>query len=396
MKIKAVMLIALIIALPVTVVASPRSYGQFLKETRAQTEARISRYRAVSDREIVWVLSLQRDDGAVLLYQPHDEEEGNLNPYFACEAMLGVLSDGKLEHINAAGRYLGWHTRALLAEDGRISDYKLENGAWVPEDDGDSFDAYAADYLLLLTRYLELGGDPEAAGDWKRAALLLADRFDEVTRYGVTFVNDGFRIAYLMDNSEVWLALKSFGTLLTQDARFRKDAQLSALGERFLNLSGSIKKAVEERFWMADAQAYTVGIKKDGEIFGAPDFSDFYPDAVAQLYPAIMGVREIGEREQRLYRQICDGHDWEHGGIEGTLQYWTVMAYAAVLHGDLSRLDTYLSTYDDIVKESRHYPLHAASAGWIIRACNKRIDDINAEVGTGLADYLEWMVKGAL
>ena len=372
--------------------AGATSYNKFVEKKQAEKEEKIGYYREIAKRESDWILSLQQDNGAVLMYKPSKEESGHLNPYFACEAMLGVISDGDPAHVEAAGRYLKWHTKALIKEDGFISDYKMENGKLKSQQDGDSFDSYAAYYLLLFTEYVEKGGDLKAIGDYRKAIVLLASGFDEVLLHGVTYVRNNYRIAYLMDNTEVWEGLKRAGTLLTTDPQFAKEYRLLSAGEKFLDIADSVKNAIEERYWLKEEDVYTIGLKKSGEVFGTPDFNEFYPDAVAQLYPAIMHVRTVGGREKRLYEQVCRYHDWEHDNIEGATFHWTVMAYAAAVHADQERLDTYLEVYDTIVSESRSYPLHTATAGWIARACNLMADSIDNEKDTGFFKYIEWLI----
>ena len=367
------------------------SYRKFVNEKQAEKEEEAAYYKEIAGKETDWILSLMQDNGAVLLYESDKEGEGSINPYFACEAMIGVISDKEKEHVEAAGKYLKWHTEALLEEDGIISDYKIEDGEFISKGKSDSFDSYAAEYLLLLAKYIEADGDLNVIGDWEKAVTILSDRFEEVSKHGVTYTSSEYRAAYLMDNTEVWNAVTEFGRVLSEDEEFKDDEDMKKLSNKYLKLGNKIGDSIENKFWLSDDEFYTIALTKDGDIYGSPDLNEFYPDAIAQLYPAMMEVRPIGEREQDLYQKVCDHHSWEYDDIAETTFYWTEMSYAAVIHGDFERMDTYLDTYNDIVEESRKYPLHTASAGWIIRACNKRADIIMAEENTDLVNYIKWL-----
>ncbi len=312
---------------------------------------------------------------------------------FACQSMLGLISDNEPEHIERAGRYLNWHTNALLNEDGYITNYSMKNGALVSDEKADSFDSYAAEYILLLSEYLGRGGDPEVIGDWKEAVQLLADRFDEVTRFDVTYVNRKFRVAYLMDNTEVWEAADSLGRLLTTKKEYRSDPEFNALGRRYLSISYALKHSIPEKFYLKEENYYTVGIDGEGNNTGSPDLDDFYPDAVAQLYPAVTGFLAVKSKERELYEKVCDYHDWEKDRIEDTTFEWSVMAYAAAVHKDEERLMAYIETYRSFTEKKRSYPMHTANAGWIMRACNRAIDDLRNKKDTGFMNYIKWIFE---
>ena len=58
---------------------------------------------------------------------------GDVNPYFACMAALGLLAETKNCPITeteqkAVGRYLDWHTGVLLETDGKMGIYRKEGG----------------------------------------------------------------------------------------------------------------------------------------------------------------------------------------------------------------------------------------------------------------------------
>ncbi len=369
------------------------SYKSFLEEIEAQKLESCRRYQEASDIEAAWILSLQQEDGEVFLYEPDEGGDGYVNPYFACQAMLGVISDGKEEHIEAAGRYLGWHSASLISEGGLISDYEMDDGKLISMNDADSFDSYAAEYLLLLCEFLERSDNDDLAGDWKRAVSILSERFDEVMLDDVTYVNRKLRIAYLMDNAEVAEAAGRLGILLTTDKRFSGDKELKVLGEKYLEMADIISASIEDKYYLGEGEGYTIGIYHDGENEGAPDFSDFYPDAVAQLYPAITGVCSIGDREQALYNKVCAFHNWSGEKIKDTTFEWSVMSYAAAVFGDRVRLDNYLDIYEKNTRDDRSYPMHTANAGWVMRACNRAIEDINSEDNTSLKAYIKWLIE---
>jgi len=368
----------LMLLLPASVGLSYRSYVEEMEKTRDEQK---SFYREIIDEESSWISGLQLDNGAVLLYEPDNGSQGHINPYFACQAMLGLVSDPEGRYLDQVGKYLSWHTDRIIEGNGTVTDYDVENGELVSTGKADSFDSYAAEYILLLSEYLKRSGQvPDASQD--TALRLLAGGFEEVLLNDVTYVNNKMRIAYFMDNNEVLEAVQ----LLEDRPEYEK-------------VKAVLQTSVPERFYMADKGLYSVGIGNDGMLTGEPDLTDFYPDALAQLYPVVTGVvSPKGEREKRLYEQVCSLYRWEEGDDLSENFDWSVMCYVAACMSDIERTDKYLGLYREDVKKDRSYPMHTANAGWVMRCCSKRMEQIDEEYEskTKFGTYINWLIGEVL
>ncbi len=342
---------------------------------RAELEMQIAHYRAFSDAEAEYILRNQLDCGALLVYETEKRDHGYINPYFACQAVIGLLSDPTEERLKAAERYLRWHTEMLLRQNGRITDFDWEDGA-LTEKEPDSVDAYAGKYLTLLAAYVRVGGDIGAIGGWDKAVSLLLGILEDLSLGGCVFVDDGFRVAYLMDNAEVWQGCRAAAELVRKHSGDRDAARQA---ERFDLLADEILGSVETLFWDPDSFTYHVGISKSMAPVPFQGYASFYPDCIAQLYPAIAGLCGTEGRERALYGGICRHHDWEKGPIEDSTFDWSVMAYAAALFKDTRRLDSFLRYYADKAGRSRSYPMHTANAGWVMEACSVEIGLLREE-----------------
>ena len=82
------------------------------------------------DQRKKWILENQGSEGEIYM---NGSKAGDVNPYFACMAALGLLAETKNCPITeteqkAVGRYLDWHTGVLLETDGKMGIYRKEGG----------------------------------------------------------------------------------------------------------------------------------------------------------------------------------------------------------------------------------------------------------------------------
>ena len=87
----------------------------------------------VMAREKQWILENQGDDGEIYM---NGRNPGDINPYFACHAALGLLestgdravSDAELRSVR---RYLNWHAAQLLTSGGQRGTHRKEGTTFV-------------------------------------------------------------------------------------------------------------------------------------------------------------------------------------------------------------------------------------------------------------------------
>jgi hypothetical protein len=288
--------------------------------------------------------------------------------------MLGLTSDPEKKYLDNVQKYLNWHTGELIKYGGLIPDYDYVDGKLIGKDDYDSVDAYVAKYLILLAAYHYSGGDIDRIIGWEQIVFRLMDIYDSIFLNDLIYSNYNFRVAYLMDNAEVYQSCIAVYHLLQDFSG--KNADFKELSERYLDMAEKIEDAVDNRFWDPDSSTYIIGFSKALQPLAFTSYDSFYPDCVAQLYPVITGLYGIGGREKQLYKNICEAHQWEDSHIEGSTFEWAEMAYVASLFNDTERLDKYLEYYTDLTNKSRFYSMHTSNAGWIMTACSNEIKKI--------------------
>ena len=129
--------------------------GSFLQNLRKEIDARQKWLETVLTGEKKWILENQGPEGEFYM---NGSKAGDVNPYFACMAALGLLAETKNCPITetekkAVGRYLDWHTGILLETDGKMGIYRKESGKLIYKEKADSEDGYLGMYLFLMGKY---------------------------------------------------------------------------------------------------------------------------------------------------------------------------------------------------------------------------------------------------
>ena len=327
----------------------------------------LPKIEAVSQRareEKNWILECQGKKGEIYL-----SGGSSVNPYFACLAVQGLLSgEVREEDLAAAQAYLDWHCRKFLDWDGEVPDFEIKGGRETTKEP-DSVDAYVAVFLSLLCRKAELTGSLSTRE--VQAVRLGLKKLEELTTDGLTVVRKGDGRAYYMDNLEVLAAYQDLQRAAGQVK------ELTDLGKTAEARARSTADAIQTYLWNEEEQRYEVGIQTDGRVMEADVSNEFYPGGVIQVYGAAWGVPlSDWERARMLYKRFCGDFPWEDMK-QGTF-YWSELALAAAELGDLERAEKYLETYRTLVEDSRSWPLHVGTAGWMASACG-RMEEIYRE-----------------
>lgn len=345
------------------------------QQQERQEEIRV--YTTVAEAEAEWIRDNQTSQGAILLYQEEKKVPESVNPYFACQAALGLLAYPTDENLEAVEKYLKWHTAEVLAHDGVISDYSYDDGELESTDEADSVDSYAAEYLLLLTEYAKAtkadNGIEEIDG-WYDAVVQIHSVLESVTEDDITYTDEELKLAYLMDNCEVYEACRAIAEELTDGTL--ADYDVDDEGKWYTSFSEDVREAASKAFYKKKNKSFSYAVFGDGKDTGEPDFEEFYPDCVAQLYPVFTGMTERDDAMDTLYNKVGESFDWQQGKTGGTFQ-WSVMSSIAISFSDRESADEYLKCYTDLVEESREYPMHTANAGWVMRTCGQISKQIN-------------------
>ena len=367
------------------------------EEKKQEYRNKIEYYKAIVEVEKKWISENQVANGALLYYK---EKTGTTSvvPYFsntAAKSLLGQTFDA--DHKDVILKYLNWYFSHLNNKEqdkingaGTIYNYKImmKNNSIVSEESTnkyDSVDSYAASFLMLLNSYYEKTEDTHYIIDNMDKIFIIIDALENtIDSNGLSKTDEEARIKYLMDNTEVNMALKDTINLLEVLSQ-KKEYQDSAYYNKGNDLINELTKlkskntsAIEENLWNQDENRYEIGLDKNNKKFDFIGWNNFYSDAVAQLFPIAFGVIEPeSERARALYETFCNEYQWEnfeHYINKDSSFYWSVLAYVGAVMGDETRVNKFISYYSDNIAIDHKYPLYIADSGWYIMACDKMIE----------------------
>ena len=347
------MMVLLIFCITVCIAFMFAYYQNLRKEIAVRQEW----LETVLTREKKWILENQGPEGEIYM---NGSKAGDVNPYFACMAALGLLAETKNcpmteTEQKAVGRYLDWHTGILLETDGKMGIYRKEGEKLIYREKADSEDGYLGMYLFLMGEYLEKTESTELPESWEKGIRLALKKLQSLMQDGITQVSEENTTAYLMDNLEVWKGLYKLEQAGVEDARLIRE------------LRGKLQAQIENTFWDDETQKWS--IIRDCDLY---DPTEFYPDGVAQIYPLIYGFPVKEKRTQKkLYVQFTEKFQWQKLSERSTKFLWTMTGMAAAQVGDVKRLMELLRNYKTEYCAERKYPLYTGEAGWICMECEK-------------------------
>ena len=335
-----------------------------------------------------WLIENQLSDGALPMYLAKDGD-ASIVPYFSSIATLAIMEYRQDEEsLEAVESYYNWYFDHLNTDDdglaGSIYDYKAEikDKIVISEEskaDYDSADSYAALFLMSLESYIKAGGD-------KDYIILHRNEIDTIInlilslidRDGLCRVSETNHTKYLMDNCEVAAGLNSAAGILSEIylkeySVFSKEFWNTA--RRIIDLRKTRKAllaAIESKMWNEDRQVYEIGIDKHDDVLEYDMDYDFYPDAVAQIFPIVFGVLSPqSQRSRQLYEDFSDKYKWEeleHYKINDSSFYWGITAYCGAIMSDSEKVNQYISSFVSEAAPEYRYPAYNADIAWVVLA----------------------------
>jgi hypothetical protein len=322
-------------------------------------------YRADLRTALAWVDRQQLADGAIL-YGTNEIE-----PYYANIAAAGMaVEPSQLPRVRA---WMNWYVTHLNARDrwglsGTIYDYRYARGAEIPLRKADSVDSYAATFFTLA-RALYDGGDSVS-----RAYVVsirpqleeMAAMLTHVTQPdGMTIALPDYPVAYVMDNSEVYRGLSDLAYL--ESAAFANGPRARAYAARARRVAGGIAT-----LWSPLRGTYESGRQEPRGPSMPSKWTRWYPDATAQLFPALQGViAPQSPRAAALWAAFnAAWPQWDElkNGDPGGFP-WALVGTAAVVQGDDARAAAFArSVRDRYAREGFPFPWYVAESGWYARA----------------------------
>ncbi|ODV42545.1 hypothetical protein AWV79_25860 [Cupriavidus sp. UYMMa02A] len=211
----------------------------------------------------------QRHDGAITTYFNGDSSD----PYFAAKALLAA-QDAGMTTRTAATSWIAWLLPRQHA-DGRFDRYCMKDQRFISCQEADADDALMAVWMELLVRSAPPKGMRSA---WQAS-------FDKASRYldtlrdpssGIYLISAKLQVALLMDNVEVSSAFKA-----ASDYHRRQGDAVGAAG--WMRKAEQLDKDILRAFWRPN-KGYLVSTQPRSQ-------SEFYPDAVAQIFPILADIR---------------------------------------------------------------------------------------------------------
>ncbi|MBR5233383.1 MAG: hypothetical protein IKW03_04150 [Clostridia bacterium] len=324
------------------------------------------------ETERAYIAGNQIENGAIpMTYNANAEL--NVNPYFACYAVLALLDDAET-YADEAKAYFEWHFAHLNTEktdyagvDGTIYDHLItvENGIVTGEKmhprKYDSSDSYAAIFLTVLNKYYKETGDAEYIISKRNEISRVVNAMTATMHNGLAFACPDYKIKFLMDNSEVYEGAVN-GTELFEKVICPADSSYNKTLDICKDTAEKVSNAIETKMWDYSKGYYQTALNPSGTNAAKVSWTSFYPSATSQLFAISCGViSPETERAKNLYATFCEYHDWEHLNFNSEFCWGSVVIAAAKMN-DKDRVITYAESYNE--KFGDHaYPLYSGDAG---------------------------------
>jgi hypothetical protein len=248
----------------------------------------------------------------------------SVEPYFPTKALI-VAHDAGLDVRAPALAWIDW-LRGRQHPDGRFARYCGGPGAWTACGEADADDAMLALWMQLLYAMAPAGG---LATEWVATAIAAESYLDTIRdpSSGVYHISRSQPHALFMDNVEVYAALR-------ESSAARRRYGDSAHADRLAASADRLALAIDRAFGKDGRSEYKVSMQTGS----APAF---YPDAVAQTYPWLIGFPSHQSRHRNDFRQWLRkyGDRWTSAELDYP---WGLVALTAARVGELDTATAWL------------------------------------------------------
>lgn len=253
----------------------------------------------------------QRPDGAITVHP----QEGRVDPYFAIKALWAARQMGDA----AAPETHAWINWLLPRQkvNGSFARYCEQPSGWQACDEPDADDSLLAMWIELLHEAAPRNMPPAWAASVRRAETALQQLQDP--RTGVYRAGPRISDALLMDNAEVYAALRRVGEL-------QKQAGDSREGERHLAQARALRLAMAKVFQPNGKELLRWSSGDDSSI-------TFYPYALGHLYPWLHGMNTEGFGTIMSWQNWLDRYGEQWLTRSGDSYAWGLVALLALRQG---------------------------------------------------------------
>lgn len=367
------------------------AYPYFARPKINEHNQAIEYYQSIITHELAYLETTQLNNGAYAM-RPRSDGEAYVNAYFANFTALAMMQ-GETDFSGSVQEYLTWFFLNINQSDpkhraGSISDFTYT----VFEDtiinqvmhEYDSVDAYLASFIMALQAYLIKSNDISLLIKYEEEWVSILKAFNATRNEanGLAMVSLSNPTQYLMDNSEVYGALKVVQDIFdlywsnpTRNLSF--ELELRTLETDLANWKDAFKHQFS-LFYDDEQAIYTYALDANGEQFETDIDSRLYPDGVSQLFPMLFGIDSPeDDKTKKLYASFNQNYSWvdfeQYKEGESNF-YWFVIAYAAAMMNDEARLLAFLTNYQEDILVDHPYPIYNAEVAWVIMACDRMID----------------------
>jgi hypothetical protein len=358
----------------------------FASETSLGGNIDMAFYDDIIDKEAAFIANCQLSGGAIATQaKPKNEDSDDgyrVVPYFSNLAAVGLLE--KVSYEPVVKKYMNWYFSHLNTSEtdynkvnGTIYDYSVakDGVTETPEKRYDSTDSYAATFISLLRKYVEVTGDKEYILDHQNQLNSIGEAMLSTFDRGLTYAKPDYRIQYLMDNTEVYKGLDDMVWVYDNVIKNMEKSKF------YLNYKQEVEDTIEKKFWDEKTKSYA-NYRNDGMIIVESSLTNFYSDATAQLFPIWEEMLSSDDpRALEIYNTFCKNFPgWPEMKKAGDYP-WAIMVYTAAIMGDKIKVDTYLKTAKEKFIDKGH-PLnwYNLEAGMTLLAASKMKKSIIPEV----------------
>lgn len=333
---------------------------------------------AVASSQEEYIRSLRTSTGA-LTYNPGGSR---ICPYFSTYAAIGLLTRPGAQNEKVVKEYMDWYIGKLNGNvnpktggveiPGSIYDYQISNGDEITAGTYDSVDSYAANFLILAEKLMDISAENEA---WLKerssklnliASAMIAcidspgnnvpEDFSPDDNDYLTVASYVYPAKYLMDNCEVNRGL---------------------LAAKRLQDKGVITDSVDYQFYMEEnakgieSQLWNNGTYKWIDQPGCKtNWNNFYADAVAQLTPVMMGIIKAGDsRAKSLWEEFNKHYGQWSSGYNYSDFPWVFICFGAASMGDADRVEEFVKhIYTFTSKNTQKKNWYSSEAGELLIA----------------------------
>lgn len=326
----------------------------------AEEEGDRGLFTVSKEEEIEWLAASFRPDGAFC----QNPLRARVVPYFSNLAALALLP----ERADLVAKYIDWYLAHINQPDrwgvhGTIYDYIYRGDREISTGRYDSADSYASTFLGLVSEYYDVTGDRDfilqRLPKISLVARLLLDLQDESD--GLIWALPNRWNKFLMDNCENYWGLTRYSELLGSLSMPEEAA-------KYKIAAANVRDGIQKRLWREDEQSYSWSLNLLGLSKGV-NWSRWYPDAVAQIFPATFGVIDPGgDTARNLYEKLSSSHPgWQELKKPDPFP-WALVAYTAARMGDSERSTRFVRAAEDAyLQTGRSYPWHSLESAYLLR-----------------------------